>query len=180
MTRPVTAQGVPTLSIDDCGVAVPAWSLRLAVAAVAAAMVAVLAADGLPGTPLVVAGLFGLATVLSPGSAAPAGFSALTALLALLGGGAQLRPTVLVLVFLVHLLHVTSALAAVVPRGARVHLPALRRAALRFAVIQAAVFTLAGFAALLPSGPTPAHLEIVATLAVAGLAGLAIVLLRRP
>jgi hypothetical protein len=74
---------------------------------------------------------------------------------------------------------VTSAVAAVVPRGARVHLPALRRTAHRFLAVQAGVFALVGVAALLPHGTTPAHLEVATVLGVAALAALAIALLRR-
>jgi hypothetical protein len=169
----------PVISIDDCGVALPAWALRLAVALVAAAVVAVLALDGLPPATLIVLALLAAATALSPASAAPAALAATAALATLLSSGGGLRPTVLALVPLVHLLHVTSAVTAVVPRGARVHMPALRRTAARFLAVQASVFALAGLAALLPHGPTPAHLEVVTVLGVAALAVMAIVLLRR-
>jgi hypothetical protein len=172
----------PVISIDDCGVALPAWALRLLVALVAGAVVAVLAADGVPVATLTVLALMGAATAVSPASAAPAALAVAAALATLLGaGGADgpLRPAVLALIPLVHLLHVTSALSAVVPHGARLHLPALRRTAQRFLAMQAGVFALAGVAWLLPHGTTPAHLEVVTVLGVAALAAIAIALLRR-
>lgn len=174
------AGAVRVVSIDDCGPAVAAWTLRLAVAAVTAAVIAAMTVNH-PPVALVFAGvLLGAGVLLSPGSAAAAALSALAALVSVVyGSGAPLQFSVLALVLLVHLLHVTCGLAAVVPRGARVHLSALRRPARRFALVQLAVFALALLSAALPAGRNPWHLEVVAIVAIAGLAAAVLVVFRR-
>jgi hypothetical protein len=177
MTAP---RAVPTLSIEDCGIAVPGWVLRFAVGVVAAAIVAVLADEGAPTAVQVVFGLLAASSALSPSSAAPAALGGVAALASTVyNAGGVLAPAVLALVALVHLLHVTSGIAAIVPRGARLHLSTLRRPLRRFVVIQAAVFALAGLAAVAPAGRNPVTVEVLAVLGVAGLAVLAIVQLRR-
>jgi hypothetical protein len=175
-----TVPAVPTLSIEDCGVAVPGWLLRLTVGVVAAGVVAVFAAEGAPISVLVVFGLVAMSCALSPSSAAAAALGGAAPLVSIVYNTADvLSPAVLVLVPLVHLLHVTSGIAAVVPRGARLHLPALRRPLRRFAIIQAGVFALAGLVAVAPAGRNPVPVEVLAVLGVAGLAVLATVQLRR-
>ena len=170
----------PTLSIADCGIAVPGWALRLLVAAVSAAIVGVLQAEGAPIAVLVLFGFLGASSVFSPSSAAPAALGGIAALVSTVyKTGGALAPAVLALVVLVHLLHVSSGLAAVVPRGARLHLSALRRPARRFVLIQTVVFAMAGISAVLPAGRNPVTIEVIAVLGVAALAVLAIVQLRR-
>lgn len=170
----------PTVSIDEFGVAVPAWTIRLVAALAGAGVVWALAVDGAPPSVLVVVGLLGASGVLSPGSAAPAAMCGVAAIVSTVYSDAgALRPTVFALVFLVHLLHVSSGLAAAIPRGARLHTSTLRRPLLRFVLIQAGVLALAGVAAALPAGRNPAQLEVLAALGIAGLAALAIALLRR-
>jgi hypothetical protein len=171
---------VPTVAFEDLGVAVPGWVLGLAVAAVSAAIVAVLRAEGAPIAVQVVFGLVGASSVISPSSAAPAALGGAAALASTVyHTGGVLAPAVLALVVLVHLLHVSAGLAAIVPRGARLHLSVLRRPLRRFLAIQAAVFTLAGVAAVAPAGRNPVLLEVFAVLGVAGLAVVAMVQLRR-
>ena len=172
---------VPQRAIEDFGIALPGWVMRLVVAVAAAGVVGALAVDGAPPSVLVVVALIGASGVLSPGSAAPAALCGVAAIVSTVyaGGGGVLRPTVFALVFLLHLAHASSAIAAVVPRGARLHMAALRRPLRRFVLIQAAVLALAGLAAALPAGRNPVQLEVLATLGIAGLAALAIALLRR-
>ena len=171
---------VPTVAIEDCGIAVPGWVLRLVVGAVSAAVVAVLGAEGAPVAVQVVFGLLGASSAVSPSSAAPAALGGGAALVSTVyNTSGMLAPAVLALVVLVHLLHVSSGLAAVVPRGARLHLSVLRRPLRRFLTIQAVVFALAGVAAVVPAGRNPVVLEVLAVLGVAGLAVFAIVQLRR-
>jgi hypothetical protein len=180
-------RAVPTITIEDCGLALPGGVLRLVVAVASAGIVGVLAVDGAPPLVLAIVGLVATFGVLSPGSAAPAALCGLAAIVSTIYAnsgdgdidGAVLRPTVFLLVFLVHLVHVSCGLAAVVPRGARLHVSALRRPLRRFLLIQAAVFALAGLVAVLPAGRNPAQLEVLAILGITGLAALAIVLLRR-
>jgi hypothetical protein len=177
MTAP---SAVPTVSIEDCGIAVPGWTLRAAVGTVSAAIVAVLAAEGAPIAVQVVFGLLAASSVASPSSAAPAALGGVAALVSTVyNAGVVLAPAVFALVALVHLLHVLSGIAAVVPLGARLHLSTLRRPLWRYVTIQAAVFALAGLAAVVPSGRNPVTLEVLAVLAVAALSVLAITQLRR-
>jgi hypothetical protein len=168
------------VSVRDAGASVPAWTMRLVVAVVAAGIVGVMRADGAPVALVVVGVLLALASVLSPGSAAPAGLSAAAAVIsAAYTSGVQLRPAMLALVVLVHLLHVTSGLAAILPRGARLHVSALHRPLRRFVAVQIGVLALVGVASVIPGGPNPWHLEVIAILGMAGLAAVALLLVRR-
>jgi len=171
---------VPVLPISGRRGTVPDWTLRLGLAAVCAAVVAVLSTEGVPPGVLGMLGLIALAAVLVPASPAAAvlgGGAAL--LLAVYSDGDPVRPAVLACIVLIHLLHVLTGLVAVVPAGSRIHLTALRRPALRFLAIQAAVFALAALAWQLPRTQTPVLIEVTALLAVTALAALALVLLRR-
>jgi hypothetical protein len=158
----------------------PAWMLRLGLAAIAAGIVAVLSTEGVPGGVLIIFGFVALAALLVPASLAAAVLGGGAALvLAVFSDGNPVRPAVLATIVLVHLLHVVTGLVAVIPAGSRIHLTALRRPALRFLGIQAAVFALVALAWRLPRSQTPALIEIAALLGVTGIAALALVLLRR-
>jgi hypothetical protein len=178
--RPAGSSGVPVISVVGRRGTVPDWTLRAGLAVVAGAIVTVLSTEGLPRGALVIFGLVALTAVLVPASPAAAvlgGGAAL--LLAVYSDGDAVRPAVLATVVLVHLLHVITALVAVIPAGSRIHLTALRRPALRFLAIQAVVFGLAALAWQLPRSQTPALIEIAALLGVTGIAALVLVLLRR-
>lgn len=173
-------ESVPVVSVMDGRATLPAWSLRPLVGAVASAQLAVLWVDGAPPGALIVLGLIALSAVLVPASPAAGMLGGGAAiLLAVFGEGDPVRPMVLATVVLVHLLHVITGVSAVVPQGARIHLGALRRPALRFVVVQGVVLALAGLAALLPRGATPAIVEIAALLGVTIIAAIAVVLLWR-
>jgi len=172
----------PVIALADAGVVVPAWTLRLVMAALCGVLVGSLYLDGAPPVFVVVLVLAALATVVSPSSAAAAGLAGATVLGLVMvdpGGDDPLRLAVLASIFLVHLIHVMSGIAALVPLAAALHLPALRRPLARFLVIQAATFALVGFAAVLPAGQNPVPLEVAAVLGVTGVAVLSVVLLRR-
>jgi hypothetical protein len=170
----------PDVTVVDLGAAVPDWTLRLLLAAVAGMLCAMLSTQGLPPGVLIILGLVGLAVVLVPASPAAAVLGGGTAiLLAAYSEGDPVRPAVLACIVLVHLLHVVAGQAAIIPRGTRIHLRALRRPALRFLVIQAVVFALVGLAMLLPHAVTPALIEVAALLAVTSLAVFVMFLLRR-
>lgn len=172
----------PVVALADSGPVLPGWVLRAALALVCGALIAVLAADGAPGSYVGVLGLVALATAMSPSSAAPAAMGG-AAVLGLVivdpAGDDALRPAVLAVVFLVHLVHVGCGIAAVVPRGAVVHLSVLRRPLVRLLVIQTGVFALAGLAAVLPRWRNPALLEVAATAAITAVAVLGVLLIRR-
>jgi hypothetical protein len=159
---------------------VPDWTLRLLLAAVAGAICAVLSTEGVPPGGLIILGFVGLAALLVPASPAAAVFGGGTAiLLAAYSEGDPVRPAVLTCVVLVHLLHVVTGQVAVIPRGTRIHPRALRRPALRFLLIQAAVFALVGLASRLPHTATPTLIGVAALLAVTALAVFVMFLLRR-
>jgi hypothetical protein len=82
---------------------------------------------------------------------------------------------------LVHVVHIGCALAAVIPGTARLHLAALRPAALRFVVVQAITLVLAGVALVVPTSVTPTVLEVAALAGTAALAAIAArLILKRP
>ncbi len=156
------------------GRGVPSVLLRVAVFVVGLAIVLVPLLEGTTLGTVVVLVPAVLASVYAPASPAPAGVVVVVALLIALADGDPLRAAVLVLIPLVHLFHVTCAIAGVVPSDGRVHVSALRAPALRFVSVQAVVFALAGLAALLPAGRVPVAFEIVG---LAGLAGIGVLLI---
>jgi hypothetical protein len=86
---------------------------------------------------------------------------------------------VLALVVLLHLLHVLSAYAAIIPIGSRVHLEALKAPAKRFAIVQLSVFALAGVVMLSPGGRTDEPAEVIGLVCAAGLVVGVVALMRR-
>lgn len=157
----------------------PGWVLRAAVLAVGAAVAPVLLAnDVAPLVPVLHLLLVGVAAAI-PASAASALVIAYPAAAVVFAGGPPVRPGVLALVVLLHLLHVLCAYAAVLPTRARIHPSALRAPAIRFLWVQLSVFALAGLVTLLPGGRTAPWVEVVGLSAAAGLVVLAVVLMRR-
>ncbi|MBP2340804.1 hypothetical protein JOF41_006982 [Saccharothrix coeruleofusca] len=157
----------------------PGWVLRAAVVAVGAAVAGVLSANGV--APLVL-GLYlvlvGVAAAI-PASAASALAIAYPAAAVVLAGGPPVRPGVLALVVLLHLLHVLCGYAALLPARSRVHPFALKKPAVRFLSVQLAVLTLAGMITLLPVSRTAPAVEVVGLLAAVGLVVAAVLLMRR-
>lgn len=181
MTGPNPYPG-PVVPLAQTGRPIPASVLRTALGAVCGALMAVLVLDGAPSGYLVLLSLMAAASVLSPGSAATAaliGGAVLALVMVDPDGSDPLRPAVLAVVVLGHLAHVLAGIAALVPLNSWLHLPALRRPLVRFALIQAAVLALAALTVVLPGGQNSALLEVIAVLGVAALVSLAVVLLRR-
>ncbi|MEV4310648.1 hypothetical protein [Actinocrispum sp. NPDC049592] len=158
---------------------VPAWVLRGTVLLATAVITLLLLANGVALAGLI--GLFGLVASLVPASPA-AGLTVITtAVCAAIRFDSPLDITVLVLLPLVHLVHIGSALAAVIPGTARVHPSALRPAAIRFAVVQTTAFAAAAIAAIAPKSVLPTGLEIAGLLAAAGVVVVAArLILNRP
>jgi hypothetical protein len=164
----------------EVGRGLPGWTLRIVVAAAAGGIVAVLMASGIQGAALA---LVALAVVLSlgmPSSPAPTLVLVLVGLSVLVTGSDPFAGPVLLLIPLVHLFHVSCAIAGTLPGKSRVHLPALRAPAIRFVAIQAGVFALAGLLALVRVDHVTAPLEIIALAGLAGVAFLLIWLICRP
>jgi hypothetical protein len=153
------------------GRGVSAWWLRVAVLLTGAGVLAIPMTEGVNGALAVIVALGVAGSVYAPASPAPA--------LVVLGGAAMLvladadplRPVVLAMIPTAHLFHVCCGIAGVLPIRGRLHLRALRRPAVRFLSVQAAVFVLAGVAALLPTDRNPVVVEIAGLVAVVVLAG---------
>ncbi|MEU4800766.1 hypothetical protein [Actinosynnema sp. NPDC023587] len=157
----------------------PGWVLRAGIGVVALVVAGILYAEGVMVAPLVLyLGLAGV-TAAIPASAAVALLVAYPAVAIVVQGGPPVRPGVLVLVALVHLLHVLCAYAALIPVHSRVHPKALRAAGLRFLLVQAGVLVLAALLLLVPGGRTGETVEVVALVSAVGLVVGAVALLRR-
>jgi len=163
------------MSTIELGAGISTVWLRGLIALSGAAIMMVLATNGLGGPALVLVGIAVLMSVGVPASPAPALVLLLVAISAVAIGGSPFAPHVLLLVPLVHLLHVSCALAGLVPMRSRIQRSALRAPAIRFLAIQAGTFALAGVIALAPTGRAPAVLEMVA---VGGIAVIAVILWR--
>jgi hypothetical protein len=146
--------------------------IRAAIAVACLVIGLVLKANGLGWIQLAIFAALAVITVLMPASAAPALVIGFAAVVMALVDGHPLRIGVLVMIPLLHFVHVTSSLAVVVPPKARIDLQVLRAPARRFAVVQAVALALAGIAAIVPNGPTPAPLEVLGLAASALLVGI--------
>lgn len=153
------------------GKGMPAWLLRAVILCSGVAIVYLPLSEG---TTIGTLGLLlpaVLASVYAPASPAPAAVVVVAAVLLALKDLDPLRAEVLAMVPLVHLFHVACGIAGVLPASGRVHLRALRSTVVRFLLIQAAVAVVVVLIALLPEGRT---LPLVEVLALAGLAGVAL------
>ena len=156
------------------GRGVPAWLLRVVILAVGGAIVLLPLSEGTTTGTLFVLLPAVLASAYAPASPSPAAVVVVAAVLLALADGDPLRTEVLVMVPLVHLFHVACGIAGVVPASGRVHLRALRPTGLRFLLVQAVTAVVAVTVALLPDGRTEPVVEV---LALAGLAGVALLVL---
>ncbi|MDQ3405162.1 MAG: hypothetical protein M3548_17520 [Actinomycetota bacterium] len=77
-----------------------------------------------------------------------------------------------------HALHLSCAITALLPRGARISMSSLRAPIRRAAVTQVLVFAVAGLAAFLPTGVTEPAVELIGLLSIAGIALVVITLER--
>jgi hypothetical protein len=154
------------------GRGVPAHVLRVVILVVGAAIVFVPLQEGITTGTLVLLLPAVLASAYAPASPAPAAVIVVAAVLLALGGDDPLRAEVLVMIPLVHLFHVACGLAGVMPASGRVHLGALRSTVLRFLLIQAVTAAVVVLISLLPTGRTQPLVEV---LALAGLAGVVLV-----
>lgn len=170
MTQVVTSR--VEVELPRLGRGIPAWTLRAMVLLSGALVVAIPSTEGAMWGALFVLTPTILASVYAPSSPAPSAVVIGAAVLAALTGDDPLRLTVLAQIPAVHLFHVSCGFAGLVPVRGRLHLRALARPAIRFAVVEAVVFAFVGVVALLPVAQTPALLEVAA---VAGLLVIALV-----
>ena len=163
----------------ELGAGLPGWVLRASIAVVAGGVAAVLAGNGVEWPALALYGALVVAAAAIPASAAVALVIAYPAAAMVFTGDEPAWPGVLALVVLLHLLHVLSAYAAIIPIGSRVHLDALKAPAKRFAVVQLCVLALAAVVILLPRGRTDEAVEVVGLACVVGLVVGVVLVLRR-
>jgi hypothetical protein len=169
----VTSKSIDQLGVSDSGElgrGLPAILLRVLIALACLGILGVLALDHTEQAGLLVVAVVALLAVALPASPSPALLIVLAAGLTVVNHTAPLSAAALAMIPLTHLVHVSCAIAGMLPLRARVHLPALRRPAVRYLMVQTGVFLVAGIAALLPEGATPAVLEVLALLSVAALA----------
>jgi hypothetical protein len=153
--------------------------LRAAVGLVAVGVAGVLVANGVEWLAIGLYGVLAGAAVAIPASAAVGLIIAYPAAAMVFVDGDPSWPGVLVLVVLLHLLHVLSAYAALIPVGSRIHLEALKAPAKRFAVVQLSVLALAGVVLLLPGGRTVEAVEVIGLVCAVGLVVGVVLLMRR-
>ncbi len=148
----------------------PGWWLRVAIGVIGLLVLAVLAVQGLGMSLLIVFGgvvAVSVALPSSPGMTVLIGGAALaTAFL----DGADVSVEAVLLIPLLHLGHVLSAIAGVLPINSRLHLSAFRRPLRRYLFIQVGVLALVAVAVLLPAGQVSPLIEVVGLLAAAGVA----------
>jgi len=135
--------------------------MRLAIVLAALPVALIINAGADTVAPLGIVAVLTALTVLMPASAAPALLIGYAALAMTFADGHPLRLGVLLMIPLLHLIHVTSALAAVVPMKTRIEPAALKAPARRFAIVQAISFLVAAFAAVIPSGPNIGLTELL-------------------
>jgi hypothetical protein len=133
--------------------------LAIVLAAVPVALILHLESDSI--APLIIVTVLTALTALMPGSAGAALLIGYAALAMAFADGHPLRLGVLLMIPALHLIHVTSALAAVVPVKTKIEPAALKAPARRFAIVQAISFVVAGFAAFVPSGHNIGLVELL-------------------
>ncbi|SDK97343.1 hypothetical protein SAMN04488074_108135 [Lentzea albidocapillata subsp. violacea] len=126
--------------------------MRLAIVLAALPVALVLHLESTSIAPLLVVTVLTALTVLMPGSAGAALLIGYAALVMAFADGHPLRLGVLIMIPALHLIHVTSALAAVVPAKTKIEPAALKAPARRFAIVQVITFAVTAFAAFVPSG----------------------------
>jgi hypothetical protein len=126
--------------------------MRLAIVLAALPVALILYLESGSIAPPAIVAVLTVITVLLPGSAGAALLIGYAALVMAFGDGHPLRLGVLLMIPALHLIHVTSALAAVVPAKTKIEPAALKAPARRFAIVQAISFLVAAFAAFIPSG----------------------------
>jgi hypothetical protein len=154
----------------EVGPGLPAWWLRVAIGLVGAAVLGLLLVQGLVFALVIVFAVLVAVTVALPSSP---GMTVLVGAAALAVGfhdGTDVSVVAVLLIPLLHLGHVLTAIAGVIPLGARVHLSALRRPLRRYLLIQVAVLALVAVAVLLPAGRVDPIVEVAGLLAAAAIA----------
>ncbi|MEU4743369.1 hypothetical protein AB0G02_23300 [Actinosynnema sp. NPDC023658] len=163
----------------ELGAGLPGWVLRAAIGVVAAAVTGVLAANGVEPVGLALYGLLVVAAMAIPASAAAALVIGYPAAAIVVVSDEPSWPSVFALVVLLHLLHLLSAYAAILPLDSRLHLNALKAPAKRFVAMQLCVLVVGAAVLLLPGGRTDEAVEVVGLACAVGLVVGVVLLMRR-
>jgi hypothetical protein len=155
--------------IVELGRGLPGWLPRVVLLAAGVGAVLAQAGSGPGWGLLLVLAVFAVLASVFPSSPAPAVLIAAVAVMVTATTGSPLRAEVLVEIPLLHLVHLSAALAGIVPVLARIQPAALRAPGFRFLLVQLVTFGVAGLAALLPTGRNSAQIEVAGLVAVAGL-----------
>jgi hypothetical protein len=160
--------------MTELGSGWPGWLLRLIVLLAGLGAATALLGNGTNNLALAFVFLFALVVPAIPSTPAPAILIGAIAVAVTAGNGDALRPEVLLEIPLLHLVHVSSSLAALVPLRAVIKPAALLRPLRRFLAVQVATFAVVGVATLLPTGRNPTVVELAGLVASTGLVVLAI------
>ncbi|MFD5826564.1 hypothetical protein [Lentzea sp. NPDC060358] len=135
--------------------------MRLAIVLAALPVAVILHSEAGSVAPLVVVAVLTAVTALMPGSAGAALLIGYAALAMAFGEGHPLRIGVLLMIPALHLIHVMSAIAAVVPVKTKIEPAALKAPARRFAIVQVITFGVAAFTAFIPTGAAIGLVELL-------------------
>jgi len=152
----------------------PGWWLRAAIGLLGALVIVVLAVQGLGSSMVIVFGVVVAVTVALPSSPAMTVLIGGAAIATAFMDGVDVSVEAVLLIPLLHLGHVLSAIAGVLPLDSRLHLSAFRRPLRRYLLIQVAVLALVAVAVLLPAGRIDPIIEVAGLLAAAGVALIAL------
>jgi hypothetical protein len=150
--------------------------LRAVIALACGGILLDIADHGVDSVPFGFAVALALACVLIPASPAPLLLILVSAAAVTATVDQPFAPGVLVMIPLVHLLHLSCAITAVLPRHARIAAGALWPPLRRAVFVQAVVWVIVLLGYLLPQGRTPTILELAGLLSVAGIAVVIVVL----
>jgi hypothetical protein len=148
----------------------PGWWLRAAIGVLGALVIVVLAVQGLGFSMVIVFGVVVAVTVALPSSPAMTVLIGGAAIATAFLDGVDVSVEAVLLIPLLHLGHVLSAIAGVLPLDSRLHLSAFRRPLRRYLLIQVAVLALVAVAVLVPAGRVDPIIEVAGLLAAAGVA----------
>jgi len=148
----------------------PGWWLRAAIGLLGALVIVVLAVQGLGFSMVIVFGVVVAVTVALPSSPAMTVLIGGAAIATAFMDGVDVSVEAVLLIPLLHLGHVLSAIAGVLPLDSRLHLSAFRRPLRRYLLIQVAMLALVAVAVLLPAGRVDPIIEVAGLLAAAGVA----------
>lgn len=166
---PATSSSPSSPPVAELGRGMPGWVIRIVSLVLGIGAVFLVYPD--ISVPLLAIVLLVVTAVsaAAPASPAPAVLIAAVAIVLVLSGGSPVRPEVLVAIPLLHLLHATASIAALVPARSVIRPAALVRPARRFLGVQAGVFAVVGITEILPTGQNTTIVEIIGLLGVTAL-----------